>query len=586
MRKKLTDKKVKESPEYEKDNPRTPQGAKGRNVRTRKRKPASDRSSAGTSTHFNSTNDVAWYARNEQLLRDVGKFSFNNPVGTNFSKLVFKNSGFHKPLLEVHSPGIFSVNIIPAYGINGTAFDALNLAATQIYNKLRGENSGGKNYDPNDYMMYLIAMDQMFTWYAYLMRAYGIMSHYTFFNKYTPRYLVETMGFDYNDLNGKFSDFRRLINTIALKMSAFCVPRGMPIFERHARMFGNVYKDADHTKAQYYMYNCAYIGYYDPTYSQTGGGIQWEPVTQKNQRFGNESGWNKLGLSDIENITNLILGGANDEDFVIMSGDTLKAWGYDGIWKQSMIDEQFALEPIFDFTWLTQIQNMSSLDMDHNVLECPYVIEQVIPTPPASPYISTVCDTTIVTAGGHTSPLPAGGHNSLLLSPFTDPTEGDVMESTRLLMDIEPKFVTSNSNPSYSNKWACKVLSCGSEIVVNQDITAIMTRYNASGVPQQVDAWRYQVYVNQCEKDTASWSDVVRRFGLIDAFAMHPTIYPFGYVQGTSSAITDFTHYTPFADLDNFTVLDGGEIAKLHETAILSELFVENAGRLDPKIQD
>nr|UDL14514.1 MAG: putative capsid protein [Picobirnavirus sp.] len=319
-------------------------------------------------------NDPNWYALNPQLLRDAASFPYAWPLG---NKL---NVGSHGPLINRGSlPGILVMNWVPTVGYSNDGTSPVNVASINTYTKVRHDNSGHANYDHADYMMYLLAMDSVYAFHSWMRRVYGCMLTYSNTNRYYPRAIVKAMGVDFDSLQGTLADFRQYINTYAIKASALAVPAKMSFMTKHYWMSEGLYYDSQQDKPQTYLFNP--LGFYK--FTLTGGEVA-RGTLQFAAMFKDEHGAAMPGcraqtawsLSDIIKYGDALLAPIiSDEDFGIMSGDTLKSFGIGGCYTLPITEETYTVLPSYSAEVLDQIQNatfigmpdVSSLTIDQNV---------------------------------------------------------------------------------------------------------------------------------------------------------------------------------------------------------------------------
>lgn len=153
------------------------------------------------------------------------------------------------------------------------------------------------------------------------------------------------MGANYQNLSGDIAQLRGYINSYSQRISAFNVPTTMPFYTRHMWLCANIFKDQDLNRAQTYMFMPGYFHIYNDAQGRldaelftSGGGTALKTISQL-INFGNKI------------ITNLI----GSEDIGIMSGDILKAYGSDKMFKLDTIPENYQLSPMFSQEVLTQI---------------------------------------------------------------------------------------------------------------------------------------------------------------------------------------------------------------------------------------
>lgn len=267
-------------------------------------------------------NDPAWYATNSQILKDAASFSYNDALGAPFR--VDRIWDFQNParpsIFTASIPGLMSIQLYPTPGVSTDHFSPINIAAQNIYSYVRYQNSGAANYNPPDLMMYLLAMDSLFSCWNWMKRIYGIASQYSQKNRYMPYALLRANGLKPDEIFANLSDLRAFINQCAARISAFCVPAVMPYFVRHSWLYSNVYKDSDTDKAQQYMFVPAIFYQYDETSSTTG--TQLTQVNVCNHNTGTPIGFSAL----CQIITDMMNALQYSEDVGIMSGESLNSF--------------------------------------------------------------------------------------------------------------------------------------------------------------------------------------------------------------------------------------------------------------------
>lgn len=158
--------------------------------------------------------------------------------------------------------------------------------------------------------------------------------------------LVRAYGGDYADLQNHIADFRALINLFAQRLGAFYVPAVMPIIQRHLWLGLNIFKDHDLARSKLFIFRPEI--YY--VFNNAAGSLDGVklPLSMK--------------FTDYRDAVNRIINAlVSSEDIGIMSGDILKAYGASNMVQLPMIDENFAIEPIFSQEVLSQINGASLL---------------------------------------------------------------------------------------------------------------------------------------------------------------------------------------------------------------------------------
>lgn len=308
-------------------------------------------------TRFKS-NDPQWYFKDKNILNDVASYSFVTSLGTrlNNDRIIASTATNMNSAAFTAIPGLLSITIAPTPGISVDAQSPINLAAQNLYSFVRYKNSGAANYDPQDLMLYMLAMDSLYSMWNWAKRLYGFASTYSQMNKYEPRAYFAANNADIDDIYANLADFRAYLNMAANRISSFCVPASMTYIVRHSWLFANVYKDSNTRKAQQYMYVPAYFYQYDETSSANGGVLsavnvclnyRWSATTKPSFTFAAIKTMMDAAINALQ----------YSEDIGIMSGDILKAYGEGGLFKLSTFEPDYKVEAVFSQEVLTQIEN-------------------------------------------------------------------------------------------------------------------------------------------------------------------------------------------------------------------------------------
>lgn len=300
-------------------------------------------------------NDWRWYAQNEQLLKDSSSFPYSWPLG---NKL---NLGVNAPEVNKGSlPGVMAIWTAPTFGWSDNPNSPVNVAARNVYSFVRHANSGHANYDAPDLMLYMCAMDSIYSYLSFLKRVYGVISTYSYTNRYYPKAVITAMTVDYDDIQRNLADFRGFINSFAVKVGSMCIPASMSYMAKHMWMYSGLYYDSDQDKAQTYLFVPNNL--YRYALDTDGAGMLEsfsfaEYYTTRGTNDQDPSYINFEGLRKIaDDMLNPIL---RSEDMNIMSGDILKAFGAANVYKVEGIGETYTVLPSYEPEVLDQIQNMS-----------------------------------------------------------------------------------------------------------------------------------------------------------------------------------------------------------------------------------
>lgn len=498
-------------------------------------------------------NDPQWYFKSPQILKDVASFSFAKPLGTRLGvNRIFTDSHYKISQRFTAAPGLLAYYLGIAPGIAQNAQDPVNLAATNVYSFVRHENSGSRNYDAPDLMLYILAMDSIYTAWNWLKRVYGVASTYSQQNRYMPSAYFEAENIDFDDVIANLANFRGFLNVKASEIAAFCVPATMSLNVRHSWLFSNIFEDSNTHKAQQYMYIPSYFFKYEETASAKGG--QLTPLTIPNGGLAAKQA-TKLKVADLEQILiDLLEAVQYSEDIGIMSGDILKAYGSQGLFTLSTIDPAYKVEPAYSQEVLTQFENA--------------ITTHFSAADAATFTITQDPDTNWLLFQPSTSSDANVGMDGRFVNFHWDsPTPEDVIVATRLSTVLGEK--SGSTAP---------VLSCGSEI-----LTAAYMLYIAEGSAGAVEYTGLaplSIYMYSLQW-TVLFSDYVATDGglfapvMLESFDWHP-MYLVTFNTGTvSSPGQSWIEYCAF-DFDNYTVITPENIEAMNSMALLSEMNVPN----------
>lgn len=487
-------------------------------------------------------NDPSWYAANPALLRDSASIPFSWAVGTPISLDIPNMSS------PWSIPGIMTVDIIPSFGYSSDPNSPLNLAATSMYSFIRHANSGHANYDSPDLVLYIGAMTQIYSAINWLQRIYGCVTLYAQGNRYLPKALTEAQFVDYNDVYNNLANFRYGINALIAKCSSLAVPATMPIFNRHAFLFQNVYIEGPSIKDQMYMFNPA--GFYWFDFDQASAGCLVYHQLQADVTATPKYYTSSELLSFVNDMLDSIV---RNEDINIMSGDILKAYG-GNIIKLAPLPEIYPIVPVFNAAVLEQLKNATVFNSNNlHTLDIKQSADksflEYMPT-----YIAAAKGTTTLEQAKSLMEYYFG--RRVLSTIVADPDPSVVMEDTRLMAALNPVGRTD----------VTAGVICGSEIPV--DIRYFTLMFNTSGNGDLSIGRVYSSLPVTAEKMPTRFS----AFARLKHFKYCPAIC--ATIFGNDSVTREI-----YFDVDNFAVLDYQTLSKMHETAILSMLNVASVAK-------
>lgn len=526
------------------------------------------------------SNNPSWYATNPAILRDYASYPFAWSVGTktDLNNPIFNTASNHY-LSQFVVPGFTIQYTAPSVGLSKDTTSPINIAAQQLYTEVRGANSGAKNYDPVDLMLYYMAMSSVYSAINWLQRIYGIATTtFSQENRYMPDSLLRAEGIDAQSVRDNIANFRGAINILIQKVASFPVPSTLTMFVRQAFMYKDVYHEGDSMKDQIYFYSPHSFYKYQLDENNAGMlGLVVRPY------------FTTGAVQTAQDVINMVQGMVDalffEEDIGIMGGDTLKAFGQNVI-KMVPLDENYNITPLFDIGVLEQMANATVLSAPGDVLDPQSLvaihteIRQVNDNLPGSPYLT--CNNLArfqFTAGdehhkiAHTTALQTLKESKFLTTTtkFTDP--GLVIENSRLMLGMadfnSPEIGVADIN-----------LYSGTEIVVLQAYYHF--HISAIGQNELTAAWSQFVttypYTTE-EWDAALWNPrrILNMLSTREFFRFCSPIHFIPHRGGTAGEELYFLDNHLNQDVDNYTLLHNGDLDHLHQVAILNLLNVKSS---------
>jgi len=501
-------------------------------------------------------NDPKWYIRNGQLASDVASLSFNTALGAQVSLDVDNTGDWNAASQPLGVPGVLTLNWVPSVGASTGGYSPINIAAKNIYSNIRSRNSGGKNYDSPDLMMYLIAMDSVYSAIQHLQRAYGTAHIFSQLNRYVGDAYLTAMGFAPESVRANLAQFRAAINMLIVKASAYAVPRAMPLYERHAWMSRCAFMDAPLEKAQMYIYRpLGFYKYIEATSISPAGSCMIMPCAVENVRE-TSSGHQRVSVKTwtvpewINYVEDLLAALVYSEDIAIMSGDIIKAYG-DELFRLVAIPDDYSLEigysdevldqihnTIFSGAYPRTILNNSTEAEVKNVNWASFDIAQN----------TSIGDGAILTRPQFARCKQLGIKHIVDMAD-KQPTPERVLVATRNMIAGDVYVSADGSNTPYAN-----LTTCGSDICMFANMYDFYKDEHGFWILRNRNVYHFDAGLDAEVNDP----------GDLSAF----TKFPIGYIFAGPAATDGFINL--FGQIDNFTVVDRSVLSKLHESAMLS----------------
>lgn len=543
-----------------------------------------------------STNDKSWYGRNPELLKAGASFAYGYPVGSP----AYLNNAEYPSAGKLIVSGICTIEVIPTLGLSKDASSPLNQAVRKMYTYIRHANSGAKNYDPADLGLYIGAMDQIYTMFWYGVRAYGTARLYNAQNRYVPYTLLEAEGFNADDVMKNCAQLRYGLNRIATIVNNLVTPSDLPLLARHRWIFSGLFSDGTSPKSQIYMYRPA--GYFSFKLDEQGAGmLNYSSLPEKTLTV-NEY------LTLLDDMINPILTNY-DEDFGIISGDIMKAYDANSLYKLPAVPEEFAIAPEYSEEVLSQVQNTTLLgnyihDFNYRQIVSPTAANAgaLIHDPALDVSMDIKLGSDVFVSSSPVRVVSdnfvSAAQSRLISLNITNPEPGDTMVATRLTAMVgKPKSFAVSAVDKGTDLYAritakdCPLLTAGTEWATRAYVYKISgygTSYSVDVLDVDMDAYLPDVTftgtygANPKPDDGVKGTELyLKRSVRLSHFRFHPIVVATMMdmtLQATDSAITGVViqhlrNYYNF-EIDNYTVLSESDLEQLNEIAVLSLLNI------------
>lgn len=519
------------------------------------------------------SNDPMWYAQNPQLLVDFASFPFGVPIGNRLQTGI-------TTIDQGSIPGIMSLEFQPVIGIARSENSPVNIATRNIYSFVRHANSGHSNYDSPDLMLYILAMDSVYTMHAFMKRALGVALTSSPYNRYYQRAVLTAMGVDPDDLLTNIANFRGFVNQYAVKMGSMCIPNSMSYMARHSWMCEGLYVDSVAAKAQTYLYTPSYLWKFSLD-EQGAGQLVPQSVASGVPLTTQQMILIAQGLLDPI---------VSNEDMNIMSGDILKAFGPEGVVKVMGIPDNYVVLPVYSQEVLSQIENATITG------PTPTPITQNVAVGTGyithDPKFNIRIYTPNLTGTGLDAAIQREfaqlfNSNVLLNMHHDGVTPAETMVASRLSNRTNKTFPTVTHDGNYTVV-SLTNLECASEVLTGAKIwyfkdasmdgrvllsTSISTALSDltginGGWPGYMASLKQRVILPMIQQEMFDWS---------------PQLYPLIIQDGNDTPIS-YTMVGMTVDADNYTILTPDNLYNMHGAALLSEFTVPQMGAFATKL--
>lgn len=553
------------------------------------------------------TNDPAWYMYSPEQVNAVARLPFSEAFGDPLPVLtkdeLIRFNGQETTLrrsIRKAIPGIAAIRTRPTFGANFSITDPLNVCATELYSFTRYVNNGRKNYDPADLMIHVLAVADIYSYIMWMKKIYGLAFIYSTRNYYMGKALLAACNVDPDSIIQNLANMRYWLNTYINKVSAYVVPETINIFKRRAFMYADVYTESETNNIKDQLYTFTPDGFFRFAFDSVGAGmLEYVPCKSSPNDVYTFEQLMLLGESLFENIN-------QDEDFGLMSGDLLKAFG-GNILKVEPLNEEYIIEPHFDHEVLHQIMNgtidgnlSASVQQEWN--EFAYYSD---PTDETAKWnnmkfrngnVYQTPDGILVHAFTIVNQTSTGQTNDVLWEEMrryknvllnTDLPQVDVehiMEMTRLsfaLIDAPYNWrAFKYGAPSSDTARTISYFAVGSDVITNISVYVFDENHNMN-LPGS-DLSRYDItedFVSQVPQVEGLYT-LIDRCARKIKFRYLPPLWVLNYTPGaTDSDMGEAKIVDIWQDLQNYTFVSPVQLDRIHKVAMFSLAHVPGVAR-------
>lgn len=534
-------------------------GSKKRDKRYSKRKAApnaTERQDAAyeeSKAHTTGINDMAWYDANPSLTLAAASIPFPYRPGMELGKLA-DSVYTDVPRKPTTLPGVMALQWAPSIGQSASSTDPASVAAKELYAKVRAVFSGSIDADPPDFIIYLMALDSIFSYISFLKRVYKTVNAYTSANLHTPDSLLTAMGLTTAGVQSARANMPQLlfyINQLIGMTQRFRCPAIFPLFNRHFWLSENVFSDDASLNSQLYLFKQEV--YLKLEFAADEAGVRTSQLSPVHvEPFSSIDAMYTFGRSLVEAL-------ADGDDCYLISGYLSKA--FDGVPDFSVSAQEAGeiLEIRYVPEVLQQIENSATV--------YPHGGQSIDAEFVRSLTITQDVKTNTVKARPHVPAVTS--LNKTVLAPALSiraevPSVIDVVESSRLAAYVDLSQYDSITVGTVTTKYY--LIECGSEI-------PIVWMYYAMGKSILVDNVTTGVAVSQIA-DTQRNPQVKVELDASELSAL-TCVAPFDWAPRIVLRVTandrSGLHDILVWDTHNVTTPSLRDMANIHRVCLLSE---------------
>lgn len=497
------------------------------------------------------SNDIADYG-SPDFIKAAAQLNFTNPLGKPIGYQFYSGSDTSVTYNlnrdgVTSAPGVMGIGIASVPGWCSTGADVGNIFARNFYAWIRHQNSGHANYDAPDMAHYVLAINEIHAMIQHCIRIYGIARTYSSMNRYMPETVLSAMGVDVHasgaDLYQNLAAYRAALLNLMVKAGTFVIPDDFKFNKHYRECFTSVYMDGETSKSQLYVFRPSYYRVYEAAATPRGGKLVAKAC---NETY---NAWTWLGFID-----EMLRGMVGNEDMNIMSGDILKAYGADKVYKLPYFDENYTVFPVYNPEILLEIHNLKLV---------------------GTPWTTDVLDITqdpdlgiiLCTPYFNASTMAHGGICPILDMPVENPNPAQIITACRYTN------VGGVAWDSTAKAYKYTPHSLMSEVVTQ--LRMVYKHTDANG--KWVDATDNLRQAFNGGLATSEQNMISR----LQYFGWHPNVY-FVTIPNTSDRNTVQVEAMG-NEIDNYTVVDVGTLSRIHDAALVGLFRVPLMGTWETK---
>lgn len=473
-------------------------------------------------------NDFEWYNKNPNLTIAAGSIPYPYRPGMDLQSLEIIDDTEVAGVAPWRIPGVMCLQWLPSIGQSSNVTDPASIAAKEIFAKVRQVFSGSIEADPPDFVIYLLALDSIFSYIGSLKRLYRVASTYSPENRAIPDVLLDALGVGAPGLSDALRRDKmklfQVINELVGMTQKFKCPAVFDVFNRHYWMNDNVYTDAPQANSQLYVFY--QIGFFQYDLLETPDSVLAGGLSLAYPAF-NLSTPSSLVDDMYDFGVSLISALAESDDAYIISGYLQRAYEDYPSFSVDPLEMNELFTPVFVPEVLLQIKNSATL----GILTCEGINAEVT----QDPTTNTLIHQPVGAAAGILS------FNPMISIPAETPTIEMTIEATRLQAWVDPNG---------------SVVSCGTEIPLNwrvhwsNDFTPALIQQRSIITPD----WT-----------AAGARDFILNYSLASQFYSAPLIAIAMYADD------DIYVLTVLSDVSNVTTFSPEQLKQMHKICLYSE---------------